>query len=165
MSTRPNLLSTTTLILRILIGLNFLFGAGIAAFFVISLIIPDWLLAALGFQAETSMTGLRLLMLIGLAGVPLAYLILARLLAMVGTVQSGDPFVPENARRLLVVAQAQLAIQLLQTPAGLVCGFFSIKLDVPIFTLNGWLPVLLTFVLARVFDAGTRMRADLEGTV
>jgi hypothetical protein len=31
--------------------------------------------------------------------------------------------------------------------------------------INGWLAVLLTFVLAAVFAHGTRLRDDLEGTV
>ena len=31
--------------------------------------------------------------------------------------------------------------------------------------MNGWLAIILTFVLARVFAEGTLMRADLEGTV
>jgi len=33
------------------------------------------------------------------------------------------------------------------------------------FSINGWLAVLLTFLLARVFAEGTVMREDLEGTV
>ncbi len=33
------------------------------------------------------------------------------------------------------------------------------------FSVNGWLAVLLTFLLARVFAEGTRMRDDLEGTI
>ena len=33
------------------------------------------------------------------------------------------------------------------------------------FSISGWLAVLLTFVLARVFAEGTVMREDLEGTV
>jgi hypothetical protein len=33
------------------------------------------------------------------------------------------------------------------------------------FSIAGWLAVLLLFVLARVFEHGTRMREDLEGTV
>jgi hypothetical protein len=33
------------------------------------------------------------------------------------------------------------------------------------FSINGWLAVLLTFLLARVFAEGARMREDLEGTV
>jgi hypothetical protein len=33
------------------------------------------------------------------------------------------------------------------------------------FSINGWLAVLLTFLLARVFAEGTHLREDLEGTV
>jgi hypothetical protein len=33
------------------------------------------------------------------------------------------------------------------------------------FSINGWLAVLLTFLLARVFAAGTLMRDEIEGTV
>ena len=33
------------------------------------------------------------------------------------------------------------------------------------FSINGWLAVLLTFLLARVFAEGARMRDELEGTV
>ena len=32
------------------------------------------------------------------------------------------------------------------------------------FSINEWLAVLLTFLLARVFAEGTRMRDDLEGS-
>jgi hypothetical protein len=33
------------------------------------------------------------------------------------------------------------------------------------FSINGWLVVLLTFLLARVFADGALMREDLKGTV
>ena len=33
------------------------------------------------------------------------------------------------------------------------------------FSVNGWLAVLLTFLLARVFAEGTLMRDELDGTV
>jgi hypothetical protein len=33
------------------------------------------------------------------------------------------------------------------------------------FSISGWLAVLLTFLLARVFAEGTLMRDDLQGTV
>ena len=33
------------------------------------------------------------------------------------------------------------------------------------FSINGWLAVLLTFILSRVFAEGAHMREDLEGTV
>ena len=40
----------------------------------------------------------------------------------------------------------------------------SLHLDAG-FSVNGWLAVLLTFLLARVFAEGALMREDLEGTV
>jgi hypothetical protein len=33
------------------------------------------------------------------------------------------------------------------------------------FSANGWLGVVLVFVLARVFEEGTRMRQDLESMI
>ena len=33
------------------------------------------------------------------------------------------------------------------------------------FSIPGWVAVLLTFVLSRVFAEGTVMREDLEGTI
>jgi len=172
MTARPTLLSTTRLVLRTLVGLNFLLGAGIGALLVVSLVSPAWLQVALGARPEappTLMLGLRLIMIVGLAGVPLAYLVLTRLLAVIETVRDGDPFIPENARRLLVIARALLGIELLKLGVDAICAIVSTPTD-PLdmgstTSVDGWLAVLLLFVLARVFDVGTRMRADLEGTV
>jgi len=172
MTARPDLLSTTRLALRLLVVLNILFGIGVAVFLAISLAAPEWSLRALGVRAEappTLMIGMRLVMLIGIAGVPLGYIFLTRLLAMVESVRNGDPFIPENARRLQVIAQTTLGVQLLNLAEGVVSSLFSTpehQIDAgwgP--SIDGWLAVLLLFVLARVFHHGTRMRADLEGTV
>ena len=94
---------------------------------------------------------------------------LKRLLAIVETVRAGDPFVAANAYRLQTIAWALLVLQLL----GLVIGAITKSVSTPEhpvdigagFSINGRLAVLLTFLLARVFAEGTRMRADLEGTV
>ena len=67
------------------------------------------------------------------------------------------------------IAWALLALQLF----GLVIGAIGKALSTPAhpvnldagFSINGWLAVLLTFVLARVFAEGALMREDLEGTV
>jgi hypothetical protein len=172
MLARPNLLWVTRLALRVLTVLNILFGIGLAVFLVISLAAPEWLRTALTGHADAPpslITGMRLVIVIGLAGVPLGYLFLVRLLAMVDSVRDGDPFIPENARRLQVIARAMLGIQLLNLAEGAVSTAFSSpgnQLDAgwdP--SVDGWLAVLLLFVLARVFDVGTRMRADLDGTV
>ncbi|MEO5617120.1 MAG: hypothetical protein ABIS67_05075, partial [Candidatus Eisenbacteria bacterium] len=51
--------------------------------------------------------GLRAVAVIGLATIPLSYVILKRLLAIVETVRAGDPFVAANASRLQGIAWAQ----------------------------------------------------------
>ena len=55
----------------------------------------------------------------------------------------------------LVIAAIGRAISTPAHPVDLDAGF----------SINGWLAVLLTFVLARVFAEGARMREDLEGTI
>ena len=120
-------------------------------------------------EAERLIMGLRAIAVLGLATIPLNYLVLKRLLAIVETVRAGDPFVAANAYRLQAIAWALLALQLL----GLVIAAIAEAISTPAhpvdidagFSINGWLAVLLTFVLARVFAEGALMREDLEGTV
>lgn len=173
MTLRPNLLSTTRLALRVLIGLNFLYCAGLTAILITSFVVPLWLQTAIGFKADAPaalMIGIRLVVLIGIAAVPLGYLVFARLLAIVDAVRAGDPFVPANAARLQVIAQALLGVQILHLAVGGICTVVStpenpFDIGSGDLSVDGWLAVLLTFILARVFDIGTRMRADLDGTV
>ena len=113
--------------------------------------------------------GLRAVAVLGLAVIPLNYAVLKRLLAIVGTVRAGDPFVAANANRLQAIAWALLALQLLSIVIGAIGKAVStpahpVHLDAG-FSINGWLAVLFTFLLARVFAEGTLMRDDLEGTV
>ena len=72
-----------------------------------------------------------------------------------------------NSRR--AIAWVLLALQLLSMVIGAIRRAVStpahpVDLDAG-FSINGWLAVLLTFLLARVFAEGARMREDLEGTV
>jgi len=113
--------------------------------------------------------GMRAIAVLGLAVVPLSYVVLKRLLAMVDSVRAGDPFVATNASRLRAIAWALLALQLLSIVIGTIAKALStpahpLNLDAG-FSINGWLAVLLTFVLARVFAEGALMREDLERTV
>ena len=59
--------------------------------------------------------------------------------------------------RLLSIVIGAIA-KSISTPA------HPVKLDAG-FSISGWLVVLLTFLLARVFAEGALMRDDLEGTV
>src|SRR4051812_21183640 len=76
---------------------------------------------------------------------------------------------PPNASRLQAIAYVLLALQLLSVTIGAIAKAVStpahpVVLDAG-FSINGWLAVLLTFLLARVFAQGTLMREELEGTV
>ena len=158
--------------LRVLVVLNWLMGAAIL---VVLLLMPheQWIMRAFKLtpspEADTLIQGMRAIAVLGLVAVPLHHLVLVRLLAMVGTVRGGDPFIPANVRRLQAIAWVLLALQLLSIVIGLVAEAVSTPAN-PLFldagfSVSGWLAVLLTFVLARVFAAGAAMRDDLEGTV
>jgi Protein of unknown function (DUF2975) len=159
-------------LLRILIVMNWLMGAAILALLIVT---PNeqWIMSAFKLapspEAYRVVMGLRAVAVLGLVTIPLNYAILKRLLAIVGTVRAGDPFVATNAHRLRAIAWILLALQLLSLVIGAIGKAIStpahpVHLDAG-FSINGWLAVLLTFLLARVFAEGTQMREDLEGTV
>jgi len=159
-------------VLRVLIVLNWLGGAAILALLVF---MPNeqWIMQAFKLSpspdTERLIMGLRAIAVLGLITIPLNYVILKRLLAIVTTVRVGDPFVAANASRLRAIAWALLALNILSVVIGAIGKSVStpahpLHLDAG-FSINGWLAVLLTFLLARVFAEGTLMREDLEGTV
>src|SRR5512134_441250 len=159
-------------VLRILIVLNWLYGAAIAIL-LFAMPTRQWIMSALDLspspEADQVILGLRAIALIGLAAIPLHYAVLKRLLAIVETVRAGDPFVAANASRLRAIAWVLLALQLLSLVVGAIVKAVSTPAH-PLhfqagFSINGWLAVILTFLLARVFAEGTLMREDLEGTV
>jgi hypothetical protein len=169
---KPVILRLTRIVLRVMVVLNIVTGVLIFALLVASLLAESQVLVMLGARAAAGpalVHGIRLIMVIGIAGVPLAYILLTRLLAIVDTVRAGDPFVMQNADRLQTIAWALLGLELLHLAAGAVAAAASSEAD-PLdidwsFSVTGWLAVLLLFVLARVFGHGARMREDLEGTI
>ncbi len=110
---------------------------------------------------------LRVWMLIAMPAVAAVHLMLSRLLDMVAAVRAGDPFVPENGARMKTIAWCMLAIQLFD----LACGAMAAAMNAAgsgidwSFSVAGWVAVALLFVLARVFEEGTRIRADLEAMI
>ena len=159
-------------VLRILIVVNWMMVPVILA---LLFVIPNeqWIMSALklspSLEADRVVMSLRVIIGIGLVGVPLNYAIFKRLLAIVETVRAGDPFVAANALRLQEIAWALLVLQLFSLVIGAIVKSISTP-EHPVhinagFSTNGWLAVLLTFVLARVFAEGTLMREDLAGTV
>lgn len=165
-------LSASRVLLWILRIFNLLAGAGIVAAFAASFLFepqvfeffskrppridPSWLVPAL-----------RLWMVLALPMVASVHIQLSRLLEMVETVRTGNPFVPENATRLNTIAWCALANELLRLVFGVMAATLNAagsNIDWK-FSLTGWLAVVLLFVLARVFEEGTRMRQDLESMI
>jgi len=159
-------------VLRVLIFANWFMGVAI---FLLLVATPNelWIMRAFHIphspEGSRLVMGLRAIAVLGLIAVPLNYAMLKRLLAMVETVRAGDPFVAANAARLQTIAWVLLALQLLSIAIEAIAKAVSIP-GQPLhmhagFSINGWLTVLLTFLLARVFAEGTNMRDELEGTV
>jgi multidrug efflux pump subunit AcrA (membrane-fusion protein) len=160
------------LVLRILIVVNWLSGIAILALLVVS---PNeqWIMAAFKLspspEAQRLILGMRAIAVLGLVGIPVNDVVLRRLVKIVDTVRAGDPFVAANASRLQAIAWALVALQTLSIVIGAIGKAVStpatpLRLNAG-FSINGWLAVLLTFLLARVFAEGALMRDDLEGTV
>ena len=103
------------------------------------------------------------------------FLFFGRMRALIGSVGDGDPFIPENAQRLSVMAWLLLAAQVLAVPVAILRErMAALALDVAPDAapfafgrqdLVGIVLVVVLFILARVFRHGAAMREDLEGTV
>ena len=159
-------------VLRILIVLNWLYGASIL---VLLVVMPNeqWIMSIFKLSPSPEVTrlvmGLRLVAVLVLVTVPFNYLVLRHLVAIVKTVRAADPFVAANADRLKSIAWALVVMNLLSIVMGVIGSSvappsYPVPLHVG-FSINGWLAVLLTFVLARVFAEGSLMREDIAATV
>lgn len=119
-------------------------------------------------DVTAALTGIRLLMLIGVAMTIATDRLLVALAGVVASAGQGDPFIPTNAGRLRQIGWALLALQLLDLPCTLLARFWpSLGSAAPVggISVGGWLATLMVFVLARVFATGSLMRDDLAGTV
>lgn len=120
------------------------------------------------------------IMAIGLSIVAMLFVFFGKLRRIIGTVGEGDPFQPENAGRLSLMAWLMLGTQLVMIPAGAIAiqlaryadavgeaGIedVSFSFDGSGFDIEGILLTVILFILARVFRHGAEMREDLEGTV
>lgn len=99
----------------------------------------------------------------------LVWAMMRKLLAIIDSVEDGNPFIKANAIRLRVIGWIMVGVQIiglpLATAAGNVADLFGendVGFDPP---LNGVLAILLVFILAGIFERGTEMREELEGTI
>jgi Protein of unknown function (DUF2975) len=170
---KDRLIKGSRLVVRIAIALNRLFFLAVVVGLLLSWIFPAQFVALLlqpspGTDVGSALTGVRLLILLGVAMAAVTDRLLAPLAQIIASAGAGDPFISANARRLQTIGWALLALQLLDIPGALLEKFFpslgSAAPDVT-FSPGGWIAVLMVFVLSRVFAAGSAMRDDLEGTV
>lgn len=170
---KDRLTRSSRLVVRIAAVTNRLFLSAVIAGLLLSWILSAQFAGLLlqqnpGVDVRSAMTGMRLLMLLGIAMAVATEILLQALGQIIASAGAGDPFIAANARRLQTIGWALLALQLLDIPAALLGKFFpslgSAAPDVA-FSPGGWIAVLMVFVLSRVFAAGSAMRDELEGTV
>ena len=160
-------LGLSRFLLRLGVVLNLMTAIILVACFAATFVFEGQVLAYFqrrAFDSAILLPALRIWMVLALPYVAAVHIMLTRLLAMVDTVRLGNPFVPENAARLKTIAWCLLACQLLHLVFG---GMVRIAASANAhmdwrFNSSGWIAVLLLFVLARVFEEGTRIRDDLE---
>ncbi len=166
-------LPVTRVTLRILVVLNWIFGALVFGMLAMSFATEGWMWRALGVGPitghESIVAGMRAIMVIGIAGTPIGYVVFSQLLRIVESVRTGKAFTMDNAGRLRTIAWAMVGLEVMHVCVVAIASAVSTK-AVPLhinsnFHITGWLAILMLFVLAQVFLEGTRMREDLEGTV
>jgi hypothetical protein len=173
LSNKDRLIKGSRLFVRLAIIVNRIFFFGVIAMLIVSVILSTRFVPLLIPQTPapdlaSALTGLRLLMLIGIAMAVATEIVLRALAQIIASVGVGDPFIAVNARRLQTIGWALLGLQLLAIPGALLDKFWpSLGSAAPdaSFSPGGWLAVLMVFVLSRVFAAGSTMRDELEGTV
>jgi hypothetical protein len=113
-----------------------------------------------GLAAAVMLTGAELY-LIGIL------VIVQRLRRIFGTMTAGDPFHPDNGRRLRVVG---LVLALLEIDRYLFGAIDRFALHEPprggeAVSLTAWFAVLVVIVLSEVFREGARLRREAELTI
>lgn len=170
---KDRLIKTSRFVVRTGFAVNRLFVAAVSLGLLFSWLFSSGIATLLlqhdpQTDTRSELTGLRLMMLLGIAtsiGIDRLFVALTQIIE---TARAGDPFIAANARRLQTIGWALLALQLLDIPAALIERYFpSMGTGTPdsAFSAAGWMGVLMMFVLSRVFVVGSAMRDELEGTV
>lgn len=122
-------------------------------------------------QAQTAilLPSLYAVFALGMMLLGIVWTVLRKLLAILNSVEVGDPFVFANAIRLRAIGWLMVVAQILGIPLGFAAhnlasqfGKHDVGQDL---SLNGILAILLVFILADIFNRGAAMREELEGTV
>ena len=106
---------------------------------------------------------------LGILVLGVVWTVMRKLLAIVSSVEDGNPFVLANAIRLKAIGWLMITVQIIGIPLAMVAkqtaNLFG-ENDVGVnISLNGILSILLVFIVAGIFERGAVMREELEGTV
>lgn len=93
--------------------------------------------------------------------------IVAQLRKIFGALTAGDPFHPDNVRRLRAVGLILAGLELGRYAFWVLSTWLLPDSDAvePTFSLTAWFSVLVVFVLAEVFREGARLRREAELTI
>lgn len=82
------------------------------------------------------------------------------------TLVDGDPFVPENAKRLLRLAYIVAGVEICRYILGFTAKAFHVEdsIDFSV-SLAAWLAAITLWVLSQVFAEGTRLREEEKMTI
>ena len=130
-------------------------------------IVPPQIMKSLKSSAHESFASGVLAIVVGLTQVVLVLVIVQRLRKIFATMTTGDPFHPENVRRLRIVG---LFLGLLEASRFVFGTIHQAVLHEPApqsdnLNLTAWFAVLVVFVLAEVFREGARLRRDAQLTI
>jgi hypothetical protein len=94
-------------------------------------------------------------------------IIVERLRKIFATLTAGDPFHPENVRRLRVIGLMLILLEVGRYPLAVAKVLLLPNTDGLSFSPNptAWFAVLVVFVLAEVFREGARLRREAELTI
>lgn len=106
---------------------------------------------------------------LGILTLGLLWTMMRKLLAIIASVEEGNPFVRANAIRLKAIGWLMVGLQIVGVPLAIAAGkaadMFGESDTGWDLSLNGILAILLVFILAGIFERGAEMREELEGTV
>jgi hypothetical protein len=110
-------------------------------------------------------------LIIGLAAaglyMALVLVIVGRLRRIFATLTAGDPFQPENIRRLRVIGAMLALLEIGRYPVAALYAWLAPREAGAHAGINptAWFAVLVVFVLAEVFREGARLRREAELTI
>jgi hypothetical protein len=94
--------------------------------------------------------------------------IVGRLRRIFATLTAGDPFHPDNVRRLRTIGVMLGALELGRYPVAALGAWLAPRETAAThvgFNVTAWFAVLVVFVLAEVFREGARLRREAELTI